>query len=326
MKILSLTGAIIMTLNLHYAQAANTPDTVQGVGYVEPVNDILRLNFKHRGIIQNCSVFIGQQVKKGELLAKQDDSEERAALAIEEANAALARAELKQVLAGINPAQIKARQADATAKKAENDYVQLNAQRMNRLLSHDAIATANRDSALSDARRVAAQVSAAEAEIEYLRNYVRPVDKALAEAKVALAEAKVLKEKARLAQTELRAPSDGVVLEILHHAGDVADEMNAEPVLLFADISRLQIRAEIDENYALLLKENQSVSLFGRGLADKQLTGVISLVKPIMGKKTVFTKTATERKDIDTRQVFIALPAGTQLPIGLETDVAIKVK
>jgi HlyD family secretion protein len=43
-----------------------------------------------------------------------------------------------------------------------------------------------------------------------------------------------------------------------------------------------------------------------------------------MGKKTVFARTATERKDVDVRQVFVQLPEGVDLPIGLETDVVIR--
>jgi multidrug resistance efflux pump len=322
MKTLAISLCLLITPSIY----AQTPDSVQGVGYVEPINDVLKLNFKHRGIISACLVSIGQKVKKGELLMQQDDSEEQAALAIEQANELVAQAELKQVLAGINPAQIKARQAEVLAKKADNDYAQLNAQRMSNLLATQAIAKANNDIAQSAAKAAAANVNAAVADVEYLRDYVRATDKDVAQAKLMLARAKVQKEQARLAQTQLRAPSDGVVLEILSHNGDVSDEMNTQVALLFADTSQLRVRAEIDENYALLLKENQAVTLFGRGLGDKKLTATINSVKAVMGKKTVFTKAATERKDVDIRQVFINLPAGIELPIGLETDVAITIQ
>ena len=49
----------------------------------------------------------------------------------------------------------------------------------------------------------------------------------------------------------------------------------------------------------------------------------MSLVKAIMGKKTVFTKSSTERKDVDVLQVLIDLPEGTTLPVGFEVDVRI---
>jgi HlyD family secretion protein len=44
-----------------------------------------------------------------------------------------------------------------------------------------------------------------------------------------------------------------------------------------------------------------------------------------MGKKTVFAKTATERKDIDVIQAFIVPDKSLQLPVGLEVNVKIAI-
>ena len=300
--------------------------TVQGVGFVEPSHEVRRLNFQQAGVISEVLVNIGQKVTKGELLARLDDSEQRASLAIEQANVELAKAELAQVLAGINPAKRKALHAQVQEKQADNDYAHRNAARLSQLVAKQALASAEQDEALAKAKRSSAALLSAEAEALYLENYVRPVDKTLAAARLTLAQARLNQAQVHWQNTQLFAPCEGVVLEILHYVGESANAQNAEPVLLFADIEQLRVRAEIDENYALLLKVGQKATLFGRGLGQQRLQGSISLVKPLMGKKTVFTKTATERKDVDMRQVFIDLPAKTPLPIGLEVDVAIDVQ
>lgn len=305
----------------HGAENPGLAETIPGIGYVEPVGQIQRLNFKHPGIIRECLAQFGQRVKQGEVLARQSSSEEQALLAVEQAAAALAGAELRQLLAGINPARIRAQEAIRTARQADYDYAQLQAQRLGRLLEKEAIAANKRDLAVSEARRGAADIQASEAELHYLREFVRPVDREVAEAKLKMAETQVQLRRAQLAETELRAPNDGTVLEVLRHAGDASD--GTEPVLLFADLSRLQVRAELDESHALRLRAGQRATLHGRGLGTRTIEGVVTAVKPIMGKKTVFARTAVERKDVDVRQVLIELPAGTDLPIGLETDVLI---
>jgi HlyD family secretion protein len=319
-----LTGILVsLSLNNAYAQTQPAPETIQGVGYVEPVGQVLRLNFKHPGIIGETLVTIGQEVKKGTVLARQASSEDQAMLAAERTAVDLARAELKQLLAGVNPARIHAQESIINAKKATSDYAKFQEQRMNKLLEKNVVSAANKDLAVSEALRSEADVKATEAELRHLRDYVRPVDQAVAEAQVQVAEAKLNLQKARLDETELRAPSDGMVLEVLRQTGDTTD--SSEPVLLFADVSHLQVRAELDETYALMLRVGQRATLSGRGLETKAIEGVVTHVKPIMGKKTVFARTATERKDVDVRQVFVQLPEGVDLPIGLETDVVIRV-
>ncbi len=63
----------------------------------------------------------------------------------------------------------------------------------------------------------------------------------------------------------------------------------------------------------------------GRGLGNREYVGSIALVKSIMGKKTVFSGSATERKDLDVIQVMIELDKHLRAPIGLEVDVEIDV-
>lgn len=144
-------------------------------------------------------------------------------------------------------------------------------------------------------------------------------------AKVAQADARL--DLARSKQTEmaLYAPFDGVILEILHREGNAVHTAYPEPVIVFADISKLRVRAEIDETYALQLKPGQAAVAHTRDAGRKELTGILSLVKQVMGKKTVFSKMATERKDLDVLQVLIDLPEEKNLPIGLEVDVRVKI-
>jgi multidrug resistance efflux pump len=144
------------------------------------------------------------------------------------------------------------------------------------------------------------------------------------ESKLKQADAQLAVARANVAEMELRAPSEGTVLEILHRAGDSAFTAYPEPVIIFGDLTKLRVRAEVDENYAMQLQTGQTAVVVLRNESRTELPGKVALVKRIMGGKTVFTKTATERKDLDVLQVLVDLPPGTALPVGLEVDVRIQ--
>ena len=61
--------------------------------------------------------------------------------------------------------------------------------------------------------------------------------------------------------TQLFAPMDGNVLEILNCEGESVSPFLREPVLLFADLSKYRIRAEIDEQYVHQVKPGQKATV-----------------------------------------------------------------
>jgi HlyD family secretion protein len=237
---------------------------------------------------------------------------------------ALAKAELAQLLAGVNPAQIEEQQAAVDAARIEAKYAARDFQRQQGLFEAKGISIADRDSIEKELHRKEAALHQAEAELTRLKEFVQPQDRALIEAKVRQAEARLMTARAEAAETELHAPFDGTVLEVLQREGNSAYSTFAEPVLVFGDLSRLRVRAEFDQTYALRLKRGQKAVVCTRDEGRTEFEGAVEVVKSMMGNKTVFTKAATERKDLDVRQVLIGLnPAAQDLPVGLEVDVRV---
>ena len=296
---------------------------VQGIGYVEPAGEVRRLSFLHPGIVGEVLADVGKDVAQGDVLMRQTDREERAALAEAKAALATAKAEYKQTLAGVNPQRIQALEAARAANEAAASNARRDRDRLERLFTRGVASHLERDHAEMESLRATANLQQAEAELANLRLFVRPEDIAVAENKVKLSEARVASANARSSECELRAPMSGQVLEVLHREGESTYVLTPEPVLVFADSGRLRVRAEIEETYALQLRPGQEAEIFGRGLGQRKIEGKVTLVKAIMGKKTVFTKSSTERKDVDVIQVLIDLPEGTTLPVGFEVDVRI---
>ena len=59
-------------------------------------------------------------------------------------------------------------------------------------------------------------------------------------------------------------------------------------------------------------------------MGDHSVTGRVTLVKTIMGKKTVFSRESAERKDLEVLQAFIEPDEPLNVPIGLKIDVELQ--
>lgn len=299
---------------------------IHGIGYVEPISEIRRLAFKHPGILGEYKVQIGQAVSAGDILAVQQNAEEQTAVSVAESQLTAAKADLERVLAGVNPYEIEAKKNAQRVSTLDAEYAKRKQERINHLRENKFASEDERDLAETNAKLKQAESRKMAAETRYLTHFVRKVDQQLASAQVAVAEAQLQASKQRLAETYLTAPINGTVLETILRVGESTFAVGSpEPALLLGDMTQLRVRAEIDENYALIIQEGQKAVIFGRGLGDREIPAKVAMVKSIMGKKTVFAKTATERKDIDVIQAFIVPEADMQVPVGLEVNVKIAI-
>lgn len=322
--LLSLTILIALPDSLSAEPTGQDRRWIQGIGYVEPASEVRRLAFKHPGILGEYKVEIGQKVKAGDTLATQHNTEEQTAVVVAESQLAAAKANLEKVLAGVNAYEIDAKRNAQRFAALDADYARRKLERIERLQINKFASDDEHDLADTAAKLKQADNQRLIAETRYLTHFVRDVDKQAAQAEVAVAEAQLQSARQRLAETLLTAPIDGTVLENILRVGESTYAAGSpEPVLLLGDLAKLRVRAEVDENYALSLKEGQRAILFGRGLGEKEIPAHVVLVKKIMGKKTVFAKTATERKDIDVIQAFIEPDNDIQVPVGLEVNVKI---
>lgn len=298
--------------------------TIAGIGYVEPAGEIRRLGFKIDGRIKTCNVRIGSVAKAGDVLVRLDDVEERAAVDVAAAEIDAARASLAETQSGAHPDAIVAaehrwRQAEHVAAFAEKEHG-----RLLPLIEKRSASPTDVDKSASEAKQTKAAVAAAKAEFERIKRLPRPEEVASAKARVRLAEAKLSCAQARLDQTVIKAPFSGTVLELLRRDGDVVRGIDQDPVLIFADVSTLRVRAEVDERFVHQLRSGLSAQVHGRPLGDAVHAGSVSFVKQLMGPKTVFSRAAAERVDLDVVQLFINMPPTFLAPVGLRVDVTLR--
>jgi multidrug resistance efflux pump len=296
---------------------------IEGVGYVEPVSEVRLLSPKTGGVIKECYVKVGDVVRKGDPILTLHDEKETAAVALARKELEVARAEEAQVKSGVNRYRILAAQKAVARFEAEYHYAAAEADRTRRLISSRAASQADMEAANARRWQAEASLRQAEAELLHLKNYVRDVDEALMKAKVARAQANLELAERQLRDLAVLAPFTGTVLKLLKRPGEGVRMIELEPVVIFGDMSRLRVRAEVDERFVKDMRAGQAAEAYGRNLLGKTYPGRVVEIEKIMGEKTVFTRASSERRDIHVLQVVIEMEWGFSAPVGLQVDVRI---
>jgi ABC exporter DevB family membrane fusion protein len=297
--------------------------TIEGIGYVEPASEVRQLSPKTGGVIKSCYVKVGDVVRKGDPIIALHGEKEAVAVSVARKQLEVARAEEAQVKSGVNQYRIVAAEKTVNRCQAEYKYAAQEADRIRKLHAGRAASQSEMDSAEARRLKLEASLQQSEAELLHLKNYVRDVDEALMKAKVGQAEANLELAEQQVRDLGVVAPFDGTVLKLLKRPGEGVRMIELEPVVIFGDLSRLRIRAEIDERFVRELVVGQRAEVYGRNLLGKTYAGRVVEVEKIMGDKTVFTRASSERKDLHVLQVVIEMEPGFSAPVGLHVDVRI---
>jgi multidrug resistance efflux pump len=94
------------------------------------------------------------------------------------------------------------------------------------------------------------------------------------------------------------------------------------PVVSLADLSRLRVRAEIDERDLGRLRASQPAFVTAEAFPDRQFKGHVVSFSSLMGRKQVRTGDPAEKSDRDVLEVLIELDERDErLAVGLRTTV-----
>ena len=295
-------------------------------GRIEPVRDPVALAFETTGRIASIEVEEGVAVHEGQVLARLDDRLPRARLAAADAAVAEAQARYALAVRGARHEDIAAARAEADAAATEAAHRAIEQKRSDDLRASGAVATAEVDADDSAARVARANADAAAARYEALAHGTRPEQ--IAEAKAALDAARAEDDAARVAldQTVLRAPGDGVILRRLAEVGTLVTTMAPAPVVTMADLSQLEIRAEVDEADVAAIAVGAQAYATADAFGDRRFPVRITRLTHELGRKVV--RDDDPRARIDTRVLeviacFDGAP-GVSLPLGLRMYVHVE--
>lgn len=110
----------------------------------------------------------------------------------------------------------------------------------------------------------------------------------LASAKAAAVEADSLARSAhrQVERSQLKSPLDGVVLKVLRRAGELVDGTPATPVMQIADLTQLELAADVPAQDLVRLTRDAHATLLFPGLPDAGFTGKLSMLAPSVDRAT----------------------------------------
>lgn len=288
---------------------------------VEGLSDVLELGFETTGRVAEVLVREGDHVEKGQLLARLDDRLARARLAEAEANLALARARRDAVFRGARSDEILAAQADANAAEAEARKQAASARRVEQLFSDGAVTAEEHDRMYGTAETARAHAEAAEARLALVRAGSRDEQRREATASVGAAEAERETARVLLSDTELRAPTAGLVLGRKIEPGVQVAATPPTVVLTMCDLSRRRLRAEVDEADLSDVRPGQLGAATAEAFGERRFGGHVVEVMNQLGRKRVRTDDPRARVDTRVLELLFELDGDPPLPLGLRMEL-----
>jgi multidrug resistance efflux pump len=285
------------------------------------------LNLPARPGMMPWEALIGQQVKVGDPLFRVDDRQLNAMLAFHEANLASAQANLSKLEQMPRKEELDVSKSKKDVARATLDLQRDLAERDAKLVGSGSVSEEEYRQRRLNQMVAQRQLLQAEADYTLTKNGAWEPDKAIARAAVKLAEAQILQDKTDLDRTIVRAPVDGVVLQVNVRPGEfVGANPGQALVLLGAVTDRVNVRVDIDEHDIPRFKPGAPAVASLRGAPDKKYPLTFVRVEPYVIPKKSLTGDNTERVDTRVLQVLYSLKrADRPIYVGQQLDVFIDV-
>lgn len=298
---------------------------IVAAGRVEPVSEEIKIGSELDGKLRSVPVEEGDSVRKGQVVAVLVNGDFAARVGVTEAEIQEREAELERIVHG-NRIQEK-REAEAAIREAEAVLANADSerQRRKRILDRGAIARTEFDSSDREYSVARARLDIAKERAALIHEGSRIEDRKRAEADLDRAKARKAEMMATLEKTVIRSPIDGVVLRRKLKAGESVSGNGDTPIVTLGDISRLRVRADVDERDVARLTIGQPAYVTASAYGDQKFTGKVVRIGEILGRKNVRTDEPTERVDTKILETLIELDPGQTLPIGLRVDTFIQV-
>lgn len=235
---------------------------------------------KGTGRLIELTVREGSVVKQGDLIGRLDASDVQAAIAATQAGVAQSQAAKAQAEAALGQARAELANAEVELKRQQTLVAQ-------GFVSPQAVDGAERRLAVARSA-LATQQAAITA----------------AQAGIAQSQAQVRVQQVNQANTEIRAPFDGVVLVKNANVGDMITPFSSASgtsgaVVTMADMATLEVEADVSESNVARVKPEQPVEITLDALPEVRFRGTVARIVPTVdrAKATVMTKIRFEALD-----------------------------
>jgi macrolide-specific efflux system membrane fusion protein len=259
---------------------------VTAVGTIKAmVGAEVRVGSRIPGRVEEIAVKVGDRVKAGQVIARLEQDDLRAAVAKARGDLAGDEAKLATVRNGARPEEIRAAEAARRRAQADRALAQVNLQRYRQLYDDDGgISLQQVDSAARDFDVAAEQLRVTDEQLALTREKYTPEDLQYAEAQVAQSRAALKIAEANLQYATITAPMAGVVASVTIQQGETVTSGSAAaqaPTLVtIIDLNRLQVDAYVDETDIGKVQAGQPATFTVDAFPDKEFTGKVTAIYP----------------------------------------------
>jgi HlyD family secretion protein len=250
-----------------------------------------------------------------------ENSEQKARLAQARANLADAKAQPDKTLNGARPEERREAADQLADLDAQLEWAQLDYGRKKPLAEHGSASQAALDQAVSSMHALNMRRAAMAERLAMIQAGARTEDVAIARAAVARAEAEAALAEAELDKFTIRSPIAGVILRKQRNAGEAVTNVDPTPIAIVGDLSRLRVRAEVDETDIGHIAVGQHVEVAADAFPGRHFHGAVARIAHKLGAKQIETGSPAEKVDMKMLQTLIDLDPDVTLPVGLRVDV-----
>ena len=266
---------------------------VETTGQIVPDREV-EIKCKASGEIIRLTVDVSDKVSSGDLLLQLDPEKEELLVQQNEVNLDISKARLrkaklelkiaeeglqnetKRALSTFNSIKVKT----AETKAGLDRQIELNQQNLS---APENLERARTSSAQAESELIAAEARIAELKIREYQIHLKKEDVRIAEAQVKTNELSLSNAVERLNDTTVLAPIDGIVAERLVQTGQIiASGINnvggGTRVLSLVDLSRVFVRAVVDESDIGKIRKNQHADISVDAFPGKNFKGIVRRV------------------------------------------------
>jgi len=249
-----------------------SPRTDDAYVYADTINVAPEVN----GRIVELPVADNQRVKKGDLLFRIDPEPFKETLAKAEASLTALDSEIKLTQRSVEAQKFAAAAARANVEHAQaaSEQASDSLARLEPLLSKGFVSAERIDQARTARRSAQSQLSAALLDARRAEAAVSGVDALVAKREVAKAE--IALARLNLSYTEVRAPGDGIVLNLKTAAGQFVAA--GHPVFTLASSDRWYVVANFRETDLAGIQAGRQAQVYLLGDAHKRYSGTVESI------------------------------------------------
>lgn len=286
-------------------------------GRVEPPSGIVKVASPGMGIVTKVLVKVNDTVFAGEPLILLNDDEVMARYAAAEAQAGMRRRlRDEQQVTGKALDRRKAEDALAEAETAVFDA--------QNAVDKAAMAWRAGGGPVDNLTSARAALARAQDELGKRQAQLRGIEAPLPtpnEAATANARGDLALARVNLEKFKIRAPIDGTVLQININPGELAAPNALQPLLSIANLSTLNVRAELDERDISEIKVGQPASVRAVAFPGKEFAGTVTSIAPLVEPSRLSSRGPGNRADVDAVEVVVKLAQPGPLTAGMKVDV-----